>query len=223
MNSTIKMLVTFVTGLGVGVLGTYLVVNTRNQKLLDETMKSAKEFVRIREEHQDKLCNECEFKRKYETQESSLQDIMNEAVKAMIETDYTSYYDNSEDESTREQLEKLSDVIRDDDFDKHFAERESPQDDTPDDSEEAIYVIPEETFFEDPDYAKISLTYYTADKTLANMQDDIVTDVDKFVGDCLMIFDHSEQDVVYIRNEKLEIDFEVTRDSRSYKEVAAGM
>lgn len=223
MNSTIKMLVTFVTGLGVGVLGTYLVVNTRNQEILDQTLADASDWIKKVKAEQEELCKICTYREKY-LDETAEADNERPSVKEVVEggpynvrVDYASYYSSEE----REQLQGLSEVIRDDDFDNHFAERESPQDDEP--IYEAIDIIPEEEFFENEEYAKISLTYYEADDTLSNMQDDIVDDVKKFVGDCLDVFRNSEVDVTYVRNEKEGIDFEITRDNRSYKEVVAGM
>lgn len=80
------------------------------------------------------------------------------------------------------------------------------------------YVISPDAFGE-LDYEVVSLTYY-ADKILADDFDEIVEDVNNTVGyDSLTTFGDYEEDTVFVRNDRLECDYEILRDNRKYTEV----
>ena len=80
------------------------------------------------------------------------------------------------------------------------------------------YVISPEDF-SDSDYDTTSLTLY-ADGVLTDELDDIVEDVEKTVGyDSLNHFGEYEEDSVFVRNDTLEIDYEILRDLRNYSDV----
>lgn len=77
-----------------------------------------------------------------------------------------------------------------------------------------------------PDYQQSTLTYYERDDTLVDERDTPITDEDKLVGsDNLVRFGHGSKDqhVVYVRNPRLEIDFEITRSVGSYAQEVLGV
>lgn len=83
--------------------------------------------------------------------------------------------------------------------------------------EERPYVISPEEFGEFEDYEKISLTYYSGNKILADENDEPVEDVDEIVGiDSLDRFGEYEEDSVFVRNDRLKCDYEILMDSRAY-------
>lgn len=88
------------------------------------------------------------------------------------------------------------------------------------------YVISAEQFSEEnAHFDKISLTYYEDDCTLADEGDEIVTDVDETVGrENLDKFGELSDDpeVVYVRNEKIAVDYEIIRLSKSYSDTVMG-
>ena len=72
-------------------------------------------------------------------------------------------------------------------------------------------------FGQEEGYDTITLTAYS-DGTIANYADDELEDPESTVGeDILNKF--GDEDVVYIRNDRLKADFEVVRDNRTYVEV----
>lgn len=80
------------------------------------------------------------------------------------------------------------------------------------------YVISPEEFGEN-DYETISLTYY-ADKVLADDMDEIVDDVDAIIGrDSLNHFGEYEEDSVFVRNDALQVDYEILLDPQKYADV----
>lgn len=77
------------------------------------------------------------------------------------------------------------------------------------------YVISPDEFGEN-DYETISLTYY-ADKVLTDEQDYIVENIDEMIGyDSLTHFGEYEEDSVFVRNDALEIDYEILAVTRNY-------
>ena len=91
-------------------------------------------------------------------------------------------------------------------------EKEASDVDTP-------HVIPPEEFDTLDDYEGVTYTYY-ADGVLTDEMDNIVEDVDDVVGlDSLETFGEYEDDSVYVRNDKLKLDFEILRDARKYSDI----
>lgn len=115
-----------------------------------------------------------------------------EYAKKLSKEGYTNY-SNSEGEKTKE---------------KYFG-----------DSESKPYVISPDEFRSDEDYDVISLTYY-ADHILADENDEIVEDVEDSVGfESLTHFGEYEDDSVFVRNDRLKVEYEILRDQRTYSEI----
>lgn len=78
------------------------------------------------------------------------------------------------------------------------------------------YVIDESEYGED-DYDVQTMTYYS-DGVLARDYgtDVIVEDIEDVVGDAL---EHFQDDAVYVRDDVLKIDYEITKDVRTFTEV----
>ena len=74
-------------------------------------------------------------------------------------------------------------------------------------------------------FDKSTIYYYDLDDTLVDENEEPIADVDAIIGDGLMRFgDGSDDpDIVYVRNEKLGIDYEVIRVEKSYQETVLGM
>jgi hypothetical protein len=97
------------------------------------------------------------------------------------------------------------------------------------------YVIDEKEFYEGcPDYASVTLTYYISDRTLADEDDSsIVDDIVGAIGDVgleeLSRYDDADISklpdtlpVVYIRNDKIAVDYEVLFSTGSYSSEVLG-
>lgn len=84
------------------------------------------------------------------------------------------------------------------------------------------YVITHDEFFEgEGDYDNNSLTYYEQDDTLVDERDHPVDDMENIIGeDNLVRFGHGSKDrnIVYVRNDKLEIDYEIVKSPGSFLE-----
>lgn len=88
------------------------------------------------------------------------------------------------------------------------------------------YVIHLDERHEKAGYTHTELTYYAGDDVLTDTDDKPVEEIDKVVGAAnLEKFGHGsgDKDVVFIRNDALELEVEVTRDEGSYSEVVHGI
>lgn len=80
------------------------------------------------------------------------------------------------------------------------------------------YVISMDEFATMDGHEAVTLTYFR-DGVLADENYDMVTDVEATVGDALERLEQYGEDCVYVRNERLRVDYEVLRDMRSYHEI----
>lgn len=72
--------------------------------------------------------------------------------------------------------------------------------------------------FDENGFRTMELTYYE-DGVLEDENHEIVTDIDDLLGEgSLNTFGEYEEDSVFVRNEKLGIDFQILRDPRTYEE-----
>lgn len=81
-----------------------------------------------------------------------------------------------------------------------------------------IYVLDDPRQFSDEDYEVASWSYYK-DNVLADENDDIVEDIDRSIGiESLQHFGamEDEPDMLYVRNDKLKLDFEVLKVDENY-------
>jgi hypothetical protein len=88
-------------------------------------------------------------------------------------------------------------------------------------TKEKAYVITHDEYFAgDLDYDTIQLTYFEGDDTLVGEDDKPVDDLTTINEDNLARFGHGSRDknIVYVRNEKLETDYEITLSTQSYLE-----
>ena len=80
------------------------------------------------------------------------------------------------------------------------------------------YVISPDDFGESG-YEMEELTYY-ADKTLTDVYNNVIENVDELVGaDFYTHFGEYQDDTVFVRNDELETDFEICIDTRNYSDV----
>lgn len=81
------------------------------------------------------------------------------------------------------------------------------------------YVISPDEFGEDIEREQISLTFYK-DGILANDNDEIVENVDELIGvDSLNHFGEYEDDSVFVRDDRLNVEYEILLDKRNYSDV----
>lgn len=111
-------------------------------------------------------------------------------------------------------------------------EAESEEDDAPETEAEPRdtskpYLISVAEYMEDePHDEKLSLTYFSEDDTLIDSRESVVPDIIGTIGEeALTMFGHLSDDpsIVYVRNERLEADFEIVLDKRAFTDVVLGL
>ena len=211
MNSTLKGVLIFVLGAAAGSLATWKLIEKKYKDIAQEEIDSVKDtFSKMKKnEYPDKLEDypdsaefddsdysddsddvEEETKPEQKIDRNNKPDIV-EYAKILSETGYTNYAER-QDKKEKKGVEPVED--------------------------ERPYVISPDEFGEKDGYENVTLTYY-ADGVLTDYFDNVISNVDEVVGfDSLDHFGEYEDDVVFVRNEKMETDYEILRDLRDFNE-----
>lgn len=199
MNCKFTNVIVFAVGAAIGSAVTWKVTKTRYERIVQEEIESVKEAF---------------FGMQPSAHEQSEEDT------------------DEEDEERPEQLERPHQINWKEleDLDEEY----DPDDDDLNEYEKLVnkytnekggatevakepYVISPYDFNENG-FRVMELTYY-ADDILEDEDHEIVTDVDELLGKgSLNTFGEYEDDSVFVRNEKLKIDFQILRDPRTYEE-----
>lgn len=93
-------------------------------------------------------------------------------------------------------------------------------------SSEAPYVITFEEFYRgEGDYEQTQVTYFEGDDTLVDAKENPIPDPDSIVGeDNLTLFGYGSKDgnIVFVRNEAIQVDFEIARSRGTFAEEVLG-
>jgi hypothetical protein len=93
-------------------------------------------------------------------------------------------------------------------------------------SEENPYIITHDEFMaNETDYQQVQVTYYEGDDVLSDERDQVIEDTEDTVGNQnLLKFGHGSKDnnIVFIRNDRLSLEFEVVRSQGKYAEQVLG-
>lgn len=125
-------------------------------------------------------------------------------------------------------IEPVKPLEEDDDIDQDLLQEISESTDS---EEKTPYLISIDDF--DAGYSgrydTVSMTYYAVDDVLADDAEETVMDVERFIGaDTLDHFGaeavelSGDENTLYVRNEALHCDYEVTRIHQSYHQVVLG-
>ena len=208
MNSTLKGVLIFVLGAAAGSLATWKLIEKKYKDIAQEEIDSVKDtFSKMKKnEYPDKLEDYPDFEEFDDSDDSddveeepkpeqkidrnNKPDIV-EYAKILSETGYTNYAER-QDKKEKKGVEPVED--------------------------ERPYVISPDEFGEKDGYENVTLTYY-ADGVLTDYFDNVISNVDEVVGfDSLDHFGEYEDDAVFVRNEKMETDYEILRDLRDFNE-----
>lgn len=204
-----KNFFTFVTGLVIGSVVTYVVVKDKFEKIAQEEIDSVKEvFGRRVEKEADKKVEKIA--------EKEVEKIRKEYNDyGSLTKNYTSYSENKPEENNEEDEVEEDDCaqVEDEDGDgvEIFEVERASNSDRP-------YVIDPWDFGGEDGYDTITLNYY-ADGVLTDDDDNVIEDeeIDDIVGkDFAEHFGEYEKDCVCVRNDRLKTDYEICRDLIEY-------
>lgn len=89
---------------------------------------------------------------------------------------------------------------------------------------EKPYIITHDEFYESENQM-VTLTWFEGDEVLADEKDAHIPDVDRVVGEDNLLrigYGSGDPNILYIRNEKMEVDFEVVKNEGKYTEQVLG-
>ena len=135
-------------------------------------------------------------------------------------------------------MDALSRDVHDCDFDEHMAEREAPEEDISEYEDALAFdklmheqsmdegysdfprtISASEMLNQNQWYSKVTLTYYAGDDVLTDDQDEPIEDPMDIIGEHfkeLFGMNEDEPDIIYVRNDDTESDYEVVRVDASY-------
>ena len=192
----IKEVMLFIAGLGIGSVGTYFVVKKHYEDFMDEEIESVKEY------YKDNIMEIAER----EFGESAVNPEKEEPV---------------EEKENEPNYQKIIKKLNYGDYSKKDDKVvESHTDVAPEVTEKkGTYVIGPDEFANDEQYDKITLTYFSEDGVFMSIEEEVVPEGMQIIGEENL--DHIgeiEENVVYVRNEGLNADYEVILEERSYSD-----
>lgn len=230
LKYAVAVTVGFTAGAAVGVLVTNHRAKAKYEARVEEEVESVQESYKRRYKADE-----------YETPEQAaealnkVREVVNEA-KYAGEGATKAYFEQDADDRQAEARAAAESIVASAEMDAHdvviehrlFEEGsvniELPSHENPD----TPYIITQEDFLDDKTWvlqSQVSLTYCKGDNTLIDDDETTVDDLDKIIGEQhLTWFGYGSEDesMLYIRNPKLEVDFEITLEERSSLEILYG-
>lgn len=224
MNKKLFGVIMFAVGAAVGSAVTWKLVKTRYEQIAEEEIASVKdELLGQREEYTNLM-----VKMKKHLKESATYDGSQDT-----EDDDEYYPDDDERDFTekeKQQIEyyKLTSKYRNDNTEDKDDYEDDENDEEGDEEEDEFNgevqyingpypISPDDFCCSPPGYNAQPLDYF-ADGVLADSWG-MAVDIDETIGEeNLAYFGEYTNDVLYVRNERTEIDYEVTKDPRTYAE-----
>lgn len=204
MNNKVFGTILFTSGAVIGSLITWKVVKTKYEDIAQEEIDSVKEeYTRLMISMRKKLNDSVAYKddEDDESEEDRDDDDFDDSTMMNYNKIVKSYRSSDEEENTQNE--------------KEGEEKEEDNDGVS--YMEAPYVISPDDFGSVPGYNVESLDYF-ADGILADGWG-VKLDIAETIGeDAVNHFGDYDDDVVYVRNEQTELEYEVTRDPRTYAE-----
>ena len=204
MNNKLLNVIMFAVGAAVGSAVTWKLVKDKYEQIANDDIAS------VREEYKDLLS-----KMKKKLQESvKYAEPQNEEV----DEDYSEddKKDSVKEEKERVEYHQMASRYRGSEDDKEGGEWDQNEDEVQ--RINGPYVITPDEFSSSPPGYNVQPLDYFADGILA---DDwgMTLDIDETIGEeSLDHFGEYVDDVIYVRNERTVIDYEVTKDPRTYKD-----
>ena len=205
MNNKVFGVILFAAGAVIGSLATWKIVKTKYEDIAQEEIDSVKEeYTRLMVSMRKKLNDSVAYED--DDDDESEEDADNDDFDDTMMTNYNEIvrgYRSSDDKEEDDQNEKKGEEKEEDDDEVSYMN--------------APYVISPDDFGSVPGYNVEPLDYF-ADGILADGWG-VQLDIAETIGeDAVNHFGDYDDDVVYVRNEQTELEYEVTRDPRTYAE-----
>lgn len=215
-----------------GSVAGYLVASKRLEKkyaeIAEQEIHEAKTYYR-QQNKAGEFSDPSVLAEKYEDEDPSKmsaedEELMNELKAALLEVGYT-----SDDQAVPVTPEEKLDVeisITKNVFDSEEDPNEFVLDDELDKKAKGEpYILEEDEYLEnDSGYSQTALTYYAGDDILADERDHVIDNVKRAIGEDNLRFGYGSRSdtMVYIRNDKLNAEYEIALSTGKYSVEVAG-
>lgn len=215
MKNTINNMIIFVVGTLIGSATTYFVVKKKFETEKENDIKEMREYYTKREEiiseHADKEV-----------------DILKQEIESM-------HQDKKDEESTidDEELQEYRDIVSQYNHPEYAdalvrkrelqmaEEAKKVEEDMTEERQEPFYIIKPDEFGTIDEYELVNLTWY-ADGILADEFDNIIgeEEIDERIGsEALVEIGKYLPNFIHVRNDDLEVDYEIGEDPRNYCDI----
>lgn len=214
-RNTLCKIFLFAAGAAIGSVATWKLVKTKYEQIAQEEIDSVKEeYANLMKSMRDKLKGSVS-----EQTESAESEKCDDEYPDDDDRDFTPHeQDMIEYYKLTSKYHKSDEVVEEDSENNEEGGNGDADDDEDFPYINEPYVISVDDFNSGPPGFNVQTLDYFADGVLA---DDwgVVLDIEETIGeDALSHFGDEQDDIVYVRNERNEIDYEVTRDPRTYDE-----
>lgn len=209
MSSTLKTLCVFAGGALVGAAATYFAVKTKFEKIANSEIQEMREFYIKREEIIEEEANK------------EIENIKNQVVEESQE---------EQSEPTEEELEEYRKQVEQYNHPEYTdalvrkrelqIKEQEEQTEMTEEFDKPYFIIKPDQMGE-TGYEPVTLTYY-ADGILCDELDNVIEEdeIEERIGmEALVNIGLYEPDIIHVRNEYLEIDYEIQEDVRSYGDI----
>lgn len=207
-------------GLVIGAVVSHIVTKTylsvKYEEIIDRELEEAKNFYAKRLKKFESMQDDDDAVHIQEYVEVIVEetDALDEAVKINSKSGYTSYHTVGKDDDLADITKTLT---ADDTFDHEAEERKRKK--------HQPYIVDYQTFYaNDDEHHQQSLVYYSEDEVIVDEDDDVVQEWRAVLGHDNLRFGYGSEDsnAVYIRNDRLDSDYEVTLIRGNYHEIVLG-
>ena len=209
MMSTLNKVIIFATGAVIGSLVAWRLTKTKYEKIMIEEEQSLREYynkkVKIIEDtatdlHDSYQHREDELRKNLEERNYKEQ----ETVQDTNEVDNKVFFD------------RYTEILKG----YTSSQEECLNDNANESTNDKPYVVSPDEFGDADDYDIITLNYY-ADGVVADDWNDPIEDIGATIGeDFASHYGEYEEDVVYVRNDRLKVEYEILRSNLRYEDMA---
>lgn len=200
MKSTLNKVIIFAIGAAIGSLVAWKLTKTKYEKIMIEEEQSLREYYNKKA-------------KVYEDSANTLHDYYNDRLKEIDEKEKKMEEDKKTEESkiVNDLRERYAEVLKDHKYSIDEPCYEGGQD--------RPYVVTPEEFGNADEYDITSLNYY-ADGIVSDDWGNKIEDLEATIGeDFASHYGEYEEDAVYIRNDRLKVEYEVLKSLSKYSEM----
>lgn len=214
MSSTLTKIGMFAGGILVGAAATYFAIKTKYEKLAENEIKEMREYYKDKNEKEVEIIERNAVQR-------------HEHEKAVAEAEKQEEFDKEHEKELEEYRKIVSQYNHPEYADAlvrkrelQIKESEKEEENMTEEFAQPYYIIKPDQYGE-KDYEPVTLTWY-ADGVLTDEFDNVIDEdeIEERIGmEALVNIGAYEDGLIHVRNDDLEIDYEIQEDPRRYADI----